>query len=153
MKKITLLAVSALMGSALFVSSAYAFQGGHGPHCDHGMGKGRNMHKMLHKLDLTDTQEVQVKAILKQQKLSPEARAKRRGEQMSDFESVIQSDQWDESAAKALIEKKQASRQDQALAQMKAMHDVYQVLTDEQKEKLQKMKQRMKKRLMQDAEE
>ena len=153
MKKVTLFAVSALMGSMLFVGSAYAFPGGHGSHGDHGMGKGRSMHKILHKLDLTDEQEVQVKEIMAERNISPEARAKRRGEHMSEFEAVIQSENWDEAAAKALIEKKQRSRENQALAQMRAMHDVYQVLTDEQKEKLQKMKQRMKKRFMQDAEE
>lgn len=96
----------------------------------------QGMMRIYKKLDLSDRQQQQIKAILKgvkesRTKMTKGDRSTMRGE----WQALMKADIFDEAKAKALITKKQSYKLENELARVKARHAAYQVLTAEQKAK------------------
>ncbi|ENQ8704181.1 Spy/CpxP family protein refolding chaperone [Vibrio harveyi] len=62
-------------------------------------------------------------------------------ESAKQFERLVKASSFDEAKAKQLIQQANAKQLDKQLAQLKAQHDIYNVLTDEQKATLEKRQQ------------
>ena len=62
-------------------------------------------------------------------------------ESAKQFEKLVKASSFDEAKAKQLIQQANAKQLDKQLAQLKAQHDIYNVLTDEQKATLEKRQQ------------
>jgi len=124
--------LSALLFSTLVAATSLsALAGPEGDH--HGRGFGPMM--QLKGLDLTDSQKEQIKTLVQQQR--PEKPAK---EQMlalhQQLKTLVQAEQYDEAAVRALLESQQKQRLEAELVRTKLRHDIYQLLTSEQKTKL-----------------
>ena len=125
----------------LSTSMAFA-QGNDGNKMHDGM-KGKHKQGMMRvykKLDLSDSQQQQIKAIFKQAKQdrnkpSKDTRLAMRGE----WQALMKAETFDEARAKALITKRQSRMLENELARVKTRYDAYQVLNAEQKAKFDKM--------------
>ncbi len=62
-------------------------------------------------------------------------------ESAKQFEKLVKASSFDEAKAKQLIQQENARLLDNQLTQLKAQHDIYNVLTDEQKATLEKRQQ------------
>jgi len=106
-------------------------EGGHDKH--HG-GKHHGDHKQkkmnFKNLDLSDAQKQQMKTIMTSYK---EASKTLKEAHKAEMKALMQSATFDEAKAKQLISQREAQRADQKLDMLKMKHEMYQVLTDEQK--------------------
>lgn len=68
-------------------------------------------------------------------------------ESAKQFEKLVKASSFDEAKAKQLIQQAHAKQLDTQLAQLKAQHDIYNVLTAEQKSTLEKRQQEQLKKL------
>ena len=107
------------------------------------------MHKMLRKLDLTDAQKTDVKAIVEKYKAqrpdkpSADVRAANKAEMVS----LITSANFDEAKAHEIITAKQERKAAQMLQHFKMQNEIYQLLTPEQQAKFtQRLEKQGKKR-------
>jgi len=107
------------------------------------------MHKMLRKLDLTEAQKADVKAIVEKYKTqgsdkpSAEARAAHKAEMLS----LITHANFDEAKAQEIIATKQEYKAVQMLQHLKMQNEIYQLLTPEQQTKFtQRLEKQGKKR-------
>ncbi|WP_394129409.1 Spy/CpxP family protein refolding chaperone [Shewanella maritima] len=111
-------------------------------------GHGKGMHRMLRKLDLSDSQTEQVKLIVEKYKADNsgdrEAMKQARSEHKQQMQALITASSFDEAQATTLIEAQQAEKQQKTLNFMKMQNEIYQVLTPEQQEKFEKMLERGK---------
>lgn len=134
------------LASAL-VLSAQAMAGDNpGPRPGHGGPEGPGMmplHMLLkdrvsEKLALTDTQKAQIKSLLEAHKGERPSRDEMKAK-MAEFKALMEAPSFDENKARALLEE----RVDHELDRMKLGHDVMQVLTQEQRDKLADMREKM----------
>lgn len=109
------------------------------PKGDKHHGHKGGMHKMLRKLDLTDAQKVQVKAIYDKYKANrPERPTKdQRAEHKADMLALITTAGFDEAKATEMVEAKQQMHLQKMLTHMKMQNEIYQLLTPEQQQKFQ----------------
>ncbi|MCL1079093.1 periplasmic heavy metal sensor [Parashewanella spongiae] len=110
---------------------------------------GIHMMKILRKLDLTDEQKQQAKALVKAHKQNTrtiKASIEDRKNYAQKIQALIKADSFDEQSANALIAQRSEQRQQHALNKLKLQHDLYQLLTPEQKQQADEMKQRRHKR-------
>ena len=104
---------------------------------DQSMGRNKMAHRGMGfaQLDLTDSQKQQMLTIMtsskgnNQNRMSDEERATRQAE----MQALMYSDPFDEDQAKALISQHQSKMVENRLEMMKAKHQAFQLLTDEQK--------------------
>lgn len=128
--------IAVVLGALLFLqgSAVYAEPGMMGPHhrqCDD---------MMMNKLDLTDEQREKMDALNdKLRDMRPDR--KQGGVYMKETQAIIHADSFDEKAAKALIDKQQQMQAAHKLEMMKIHHEMYQLLTDDQKAELEKLQQ------------
>ncbi|HIP76360.1 MAG TPA: periplasmic heavy metal sensor [Psychromonas hadalis] len=114
---------------------------GHGKH--HKMMGGKHgKQNMFSRLDLSDAQKTEIQAIMKNAHpqrgiMNKEMRAKHQ----SKMQALMAAPEFDEAMARSMIEEHQKMKTERKLGMMKARHDAYQVLTEDQKEALHKMKQ------------
>lgn len=150
-------AAAALLGASAVGTYAYAGQGHAGPcqgakhewshHHGHRGFDGHGMHRLLHKLDLTDQQRSQVRDIM--QKSRPQYQTLRT--QMRDNQRrLMQINPDDPNYTNVVSQVAQANGQ--VVTQMIQLRsqeraDIYKVLTPEQKQKLQTMKQKWRERM------
>lgn len=107
------------------------------------------MMKVLRKLDLTDEQKQQAKELVKthrQNTQTQQAAVENRNAYGQQMQALIKAEDFDEQSANELIIQRTEQRQQHALARMKLQHDLYQLLTLEQKQQADEMKQRIHKR-------
>lgn len=107
-------------------------------------GHGKQLRKMAKALDLTDFQKEQIKAIklsAKEQNQELQASLK---QMKAEQKALIHADVFDEHAFTALFNAYQPTAAQWALGKAKTKHAIYSVLTAEQKEKWQKIKQNNK---------
>ncbi|MEH6735163.1 MAG: Spy/CpxP family protein refolding chaperone [Shewanella sp.] len=97
------------------------------------------MHKMLRKLDLTDAQKVQVKAIFDKYKANrPERPTKeQRAEHRTEMLALITTAGFDEAKATAMAEAQQQKHLQKMLTHLKMQNEIYQLLTPEQQQTFQ----------------
>ena len=109
--------------------------------------QGSIQHKMKHKLkkmarflDLSDDQKLQVKAIFAEAKENKMALKENRLAYKEQRKLLISAPTFDESAFVSLQQQYQAMFSEAALNKAKVQHAIYQVLTEEQRDKLNKAK-------------
>ncbi|MBY6187992.1 Spy/CpxP family protein refolding chaperone [Marinobacter hydrocarbonoclasticus] len=148
-----LIAVGAITSTAL-VSTSFAIaaqgdgesrcqkheqRGHHGQSYHHGKRghHGGEVRKMLRGLDLTAEQKTEIKALVAAAHTDkPERDLTQVEERMAARQALMANPNFDEAAARAMIEARQSDKADRELARMKLQHDIMQLLTDEQKAKL-----------------
>ncbi|WP_105169213.1 Spy/CpxP family protein refolding chaperone [Pseudoalteromonas sp. T1lg23B] len=135
MKVTSTLSVLALTGTLLFTSLA---QAGHGHHDKHFL----LTEKAAAKLNLTQAQQDKIAQILEQKKTAMKALKTSRVEHKDEFKALMENDYFDEQQAKALIAKRSEAKNEALLAKLKSKHQIRQVLNQEQRDKLAKMKHR-----------
>lgn len=133
----------------------------HAGHHDEGGKKShsemRHHHKhggmgMLKQLDLTAEQQAQVEQIMQKQRTEMKAAMKDRRAHRDEMKSLVEQDTFDASKAERLIKQHQDQERDAKLAMLRSQHEIYKVLTPEQREKAkvvraewkEKMKERYK---------
>lgn len=135
---IALVASSALLTGSLYANDA---QTDNAPQAEmhHKQGKHHKggMHKLLRKLDLTDAQKADVKAVMEKYKAQRPERPtdEQRAAHKAEMLSLITNANFDEAKAQAMISAQQEKRQAQALQHLKMQNEIYQLLTPEQQEK------------------
>lgn len=115
---------------------------------------GKHHGKMKHKqmgfaqLDLSDQQKQEMKTIMSSSK-KQNKRQKSDSERLAhqaEMQALMHSETFDEEKAKALISKKQSKKGERKLAMLKAKHQMFQLLTDEQKVQYTELKMKQKNR-------
>jgi periplasmic protein CpxP/Spy len=93
------------------------------------------MQRMLSGLELTDSQKDDIKQLVQQHRAE---RAGHRPDKASreQLHAVLAAEQFNESAARQILEQRQQQRLDQELSALKLRHQVLQVLTPEQRQQL-----------------
>ncbi len=152
MKKLTL---ASLVFSSVFAFSlaAPAQAGGHdgshergarhdGPHQIFGM-------KMFKGLDLTDAQKTKLESMLTEHRASLTTKAMPAALQaeQQQLQTLLQAEQFDEAAARLLLENQQNNRLVHDLERLKFQHQLLSVLTAEQKTKLNERHTKMQARM------
>jgi len=114
-------------------------------------GKSRSpvMH-MLKGLELSDSQQQQIQRLVQQQRDNTEPRKERKDE-MAKMQALVQAEQFDEAAVRALLQQHQQQRLENKLAMLKLQHDIRQLLTAEQREELDKQRERRREKRHPDA--
>ncbi|MCL2915282.1 Spy/CpxP family protein refolding chaperone [Shewanella corallii] len=146
MKAFNLKSIVLATVTGVALMSAPAMAGHHGGEGHHQKG-GHKMkrcdlmgHGMFRGLDLTSEQKDQIKAMVKTQK--EEVRAKRNSEEGKAFrqqmKTLITSAEFDKAQAEELIAQKQEKHQQGMLMRLETQNKIYNMLTSEQQQKLQK---------------
>ena len=93
------------------------------------------MQRMLGSLDLTESQQAQIKQLLEhyrtQQKALPRDKAVRQ-----QLQQLVAADSFDEAAARQLLQQQQQQTVEQRLTGLKLKHDILQLLSEEQRQQL-----------------
>lgn len=136
MKAITLL--SAVAG--LLFATAHANAGHHSKpeqaDKSYKMQRGSfSYQKMLAGLELTASQQQQLQLLMKEHKASKPERAGSAEIRIA-LRQLVRADYFDETAATELLQQQQQQRLQQRLAQLQLRHQVYQLLTPEQRQQL-----------------
>ena len=99
------------------------------------------MQRMLGSLDLTDSQQAQIKQLVQQhraqQKALPRDKAIRQ-----QLQQLVAADSFDEAAARQLLQQQQQQTVEQRLAGMKLKHEILQLLSEEQRQELAEKQQK-----------
>ncbi|HEX4879999.1 MAG TPA: Spy/CpxP family protein refolding chaperone [Limnobacter sp.] len=95
---------------------------------EYGMG-------ILKQLDLSDTQKTQIKAIMDQQRSNMRGHIGERRAHREEMRNLVESANFDRSKAAALIVEQQEKEREMKLAMLQAQHEIYKVLSPEQREK------------------
>lgn len=142
-----------LFASMLSLASVAAMAKPHHP--DDSPMPGAIQHRLLKSLDLTDSQQQQIRDLTDKFRASAPERAQIQ-EQQEQLQALVKADTFDANAARALLEKQQTQLLDRKVASLQLMHDIRAVLTPEQKAeldaKMAKLKDRMKERKADDGE-
>lgn len=113
-----------------------------GPH--RGADKRDDMQRVMSKLDLTDEQKQQVKDIQSAKKEQMKTLMAEQGDKKANreqFTALIQAETFDENAFKLLQQEKAEQQEKAGLISAKSMHQMFQLLTAEQKQQLAELKQ------------
>ncbi|MCL1047156.1 Spy/CpxP family protein refolding chaperone [Shewanella electrodiphila] len=103
----------------------------------HGKSMHKSVRKMLRSLDLTETQKTDVKAVFEKYKEDKADRpsAEERAAHKAEMLALISNANFDDAQADAIIDAKQLKMKEGMKNFMKMQNEIYQLLTDEQKEK------------------
>ncbi|MGB0894388.1 MAG: Spy/CpxP family protein refolding chaperone [Parashewanella sp.] len=137
----TKLATLLLIGSSLLATGAIAGQGGwHHNHNDTG-----RMFKIMRKLDLSDQQKQQARELMsnfRKQNPFKSINKEERKAYADQIKSLVTAEEFDQQQAADLVEQRSQLRQTYAVSALKLRHDLYQILTPEQRQKAEQIKQR-----------
>ncbi|WP_445767347.1 Spy/CpxP family protein refolding chaperone [Rheinheimera sp.] len=99
------------------------------------------MQRMLGALDLTDSQQAQIKQLMQQhraqQKALPRDNALRQ-----QLQQLVAADSFDEASARRLLQQQQQQQVEQRLTGLKLKHDILQLLSEEQRQQLAEKQQK-----------
>ncbi|MCQ8895301.1 Spy/CpxP family protein refolding chaperone [Limnobacter humi] len=101
---------------------------------------------MLKKLNLTPEQDTQVKQILDKQHARMEGRREAHKAHHAEMRALVESDTFDQAKATRLIQQQQQQELNDRLAMLQTQHDIYKVLTPEQRSKLKALEERREQR-------
>lgn len=111
----------------------------------------------LKQLDLTEAQQAQVKEIMSKQRSEMKAAMSERRAHRDEMKSIVEQDTFDSAKAEQLIAKQQEKERAAKLGMLRTQHEIYKVLTPEQREKAKviraEWKEKMKERYKQKAED
>lgn len=147
---ISLLALSSL---ALVVATCYADSGSRCEHYQareagwhHGPGMaGDDMHHRLSELDLTSQQQDQIKQIFDKQKPAREEKMHAMRDSMMALKKATQADAYDRDQVQEIANQQAKLQADLIVLRADTMHQVYAVLTPEQKQKWENQRQKWEK--------
>ncbi|MFC4655436.1 Spy/CpxP family protein refolding chaperone [Rheinheimera marina] len=137
-KTLTALLFSTLVAATSLTAIAGQDRGHHGPM------PGAMM--QLKGLDLTDTQKEQVKTLMEQARASMPAKADMQA-QHEQLKTLIQAENFDEAAVRTVLQSQQSQRLEAEVSRSRLQHDIYQLLTAEQKAKLAEREQKREARM------
>lgn len=137
-KTLTALLFSTLVAATSLTAIAGQDRGQHGPM------PGAMM--QLKGLDLTDAQKEQVKTLMKQARASMPAKADMQA-QHEQLKTLIQAENFDEAAVRTALQSQQSQRLEAEVSRSRLQHDIYQLLTAEQKAKLAEREQKREARM------
>jgi protein CpxP len=140
MKLSTLLSAIILTGSILVSLSASANAKEHSEH----RGEFLLSKRAVAALDLTVDQQAQIKSIIEGLKADKKERKLERKENREAFRALVEAENFDEDKAKALMSDIKTERSEKMLAHLKSRHQIWQLLTVEQREKLTEMREKRK---------
>lgn len=130
-----MLAVSALALAIPLSAQAHNHSGGEKAgekkeyrHGHHGMG-------VLGKLDLTEAQQAQVKTIMQQQREQMKGERGQYRENRQALQQLVEQENFDRQRASELIAANQEKQRAMKLQMLQTQHEIYKVLTPEQREK------------------
>jgi Spy/CpxP family protein refolding chaperone len=115
----------------------------------YGMFGGHMMHFFSDYLDLTDAQQVQVKQILAKDKPALQPLMQQMMQNRQQLRQVIESGTFDEAQARALASQQAQTMTELTVQKARMESDLYQVLTSDQKAKLNKFIDRHQQRFLQ----
>lgn len=145
--RITQLA-TVFLATVLSISSVNVLAKSHHP--DDGPMPGGMLHRLLKSVDLTESQQQQIRDLTEKFRATQPER-EQMVEQHEQLQALVKADTFDANAARALLEKQQAQMLDRKIAGLQLMHDIRAVLTKEQQAtldaKMAKMKERAKERM------
>jgi protein CpxP len=152
MKKLTL---ASLVLSTVFAVSltapalAAGHDAGHERAAHHGGSPQMFGMKMFKGLDLTDAQKTKLETMLAEHRAGLTAKAVPAVLQadQQQLQTLLQADQFDEAAARLVLEKQQSQRLEHDLERLKLQHQLLSVLTAEQKIKLNERHGKMQARM------
>lgn len=138
MKALKILVLPALFGAALLLTQP-AFAG-------HDAKGGEPAMRLLKGLDLSDSQREQIRSLIGASKAEkPDLAAMQ--QHHAEMQALVKAEQFDEAAARLLLEKQQSKTLEQQLERMKLQHQIRALLTDEQKTKLDERMAKMRERM------
>ncbi|GLS90646.1 hypothetical protein GCM10007916_17130 [Psychromonas marina] len=113
-----------------------------------GKGKGKNKQMGFAKLDLTDQQKADMKTIMSAQKAEKKEQKTDadRLAQRAEMQALMSAETFDEAKAKSLIDAQEAQKSERKLSMLKAKHEMFQLLTDEQKAEFAEMQMKRQNR-------
>ncbi len=138
MKLSTLIGAIVLSGSILMSLTANAK--GHSEHRENFLLSKR----AVSALDLTVDQQAQIKSIITELKADKKDRKLERKENREAFRALVEAESFDEDKAIALMSDIKAERSEKVLAHLKSRHQIWQLLTVEQREKLTEIREKRK---------
>lgn len=121
--------------------------GHHAKDARHNRQHGFGLKRALARLDLTDSQQQQINQLIQQHRNEraskadggkADSKAEIRASQQQ-LKALMAAAQFDEVAARQLLEQRQQAKLERQLAGMKLRHDIMQLLTEEQRQQLQQM--------------
>ncbi|NOU51610.1 Spy/CpxP family protein refolding chaperone [Pseudoalteromonas sp. JBTF-M23] len=133
MKAISVLIIS---GSLLFSALGEAGQGRH--HDEHFLLSD----KAASTLNLSKEQQQKIASIIERKKVAMKDLKAMRHNHKGEFKALVENDYFDEQQARVLIAKTSDAKQQALLAKLKSKQQIWQVLTPEQRAKLEKIKHR-----------
>ena len=131
-----MIAVTAMaMALPMSVYASHHDEGDSKPHSEM-----RHHHKhggmgMLKQLDLTEAQQAQVKQIMEKQKADMKTAMRDRRAHREEMKSIVEQDTFDAAKAERLIAQQQHEERATKLAMLRTQHEIYKILTPEQREK------------------
>ena len=100
--------------------------------------------RAVSELDLTVDQQAQIKSIITELKADKKDRKLERKENREAFRALVEAESFDEDKAIALMSDIKAERSEKVLAHLKSRHQIWQLLTVEQREKLTEIREKRK---------
>jgi len=126
-------------------------RGGGGPHGDR-FNKGggqdvlREVGRLWSNLNLSDEQVEQAAAIVASYREAQKSARKDRVGPREEIEAIIDADEFDEAALRAIIQQEAAQREEAMVLRVKMLRDLRDVLTDEQRELIRDKRAELKQR-------
>ena len=153
-KHFLIISLVALSSLVLVAATCYADPGSR---CDHGQAReagwyhgpgmaGHDMHHRLSQLDLTSQQQDQIKQIFDQQKPAREAKMHAIRDSMMALKKATQADAYDRNQVQQIADQQAKLQADLIVQRADTMHQVYAVLTLEQKQKWEEQRQKWEER-------
>ncbi|MBZ9611229.1 Spy/CpxP family protein refolding chaperone [Rheinheimera maricola] len=136
MKATTLIfALSMITTTGLSGMAVAHQQNDDGKHHQRSMQHAKPLQRALSSLDLTDSQQTQIKQLMQQHRAQQKAKP---GDNITrqQLQGLVTADSFDEVAARQLLELQQQQKVERQLAGLKLKHDILQLLTAEQRQQL-----------------
>lgn len=90
---------------------------------------------MLKQLDLSEAQQAQVKQIMQKQRANMKVAMSDRRAHREEMKSLVENDTFDDAKAERLIAQQQDQERTMKMSMLRTQHEIYKVLTPEQREK------------------
>ncbi len=149
------LALAAVLGTTGLAVAAETTNGGQGYSKDKSayVKKARTgKNHWLAGVELSEAQRQQFTELLAQHKAAQRQAAKPAAEQRQQFKALLQADYFDEPVVRQQLEQQQAKRTEQQLERLKLRHQLYQILTPEQRQQLAEKAEQRRSRLQDGSE-
>lgn len=117
------------------------FEGCDGPRAEHTMNTQKRIDRMAKELKLTPSQKDQVGAIMKAEQQQVEPLRQKMGEGHKQIQAVVDAATFDESAVRAIAAEQAKTMTELLLSRTRAMNQVNALLTPEQRELAQKLRE------------